>query len=855
MKKLTYLLSKRFVYLASMALLISACAKDEVVENVETEEESEYVTVHNVVPDESTEATLEDNLIELYGESYMLYVQRIKVTGEINSADFTVLNEFAYIDLSDVRIVNSVYVSATSTSESADGLSYTAIVSDGHSIPRYAFAIEATETATLREIILPNDLNAIGKSAFYGNSKLERVVFKAPEVAYVPDVEYDEYGNEIESDYDLNEISLTIYPGAFSGCKMLTTEGFDLSPVRNVDMILENAFDNCIGFLDFTIPSGVEKLGNQVFKGCTSLTSVEIPSSVEELGSSMFLDCTELDVVTVSWDIDYLPTIDLTTFPSQFRTYSKTSKIVIPDSATVSDYQGIDGWNYYVMVNSASQDLSAEEAYTEFTIVADDTDLDDGGTSSNLYDLMVDYYGSDFMDEDKTFDFLILDGTITANDFQYMQNFKKVDLSLVDGIDFYNDIPTGAYYGAGVLPDEAFMDNEKIEYYAAPSSLSHTVGKRAFKNCVNLVNYVTTTSTTVTIYDEEAFMGCANMIGNTSSVFYFSSTVPVTVGDRAFSGCEALGSLDFRVTNATIGSGETVNQYDGVQSIGEEAFKDCETLTSLYFSRGLRSIGEYAFDGCDGLTTITMGWTTGDIDFIEIPILADGMFPDDFAEDHVGGVANDGAEYTIVVATGTEKIYNGVPGWREYAMKNDSAGVTPFDVNTIYLPNAAGSYYTNYTRGEFSDALTAIYDANNEYYDNGAEEAPLVIEGYMTTGDATTMKNAGAGNMWEEIDLSGTYLTAVCNGMFANATMLESVTFPETLATLESGMFSGTVKEIHFGWATATAFTNAMSNATQALGSYFPDNFKTGDTGKIYVTSGVYETALAAMPGYNVVSE
>lgn len=43
-----------------------------------------------------------------------------------------------------------------------------------------------------------------------------------------------------------------------------------------------------------------------------------------------------------------------------------------------------------------------------------------------------------------------------------------------------------------------------------------------------------------------------------------------------------------------------------VTAIGDEAFKDCNTLTSIKLPEGIESIGEKAFEGCDSLVSLTL---------------------------------------------------------------------------------------------------------------------------------------------------------------------------------------------------------------------------------------------------------
>ena len=60
-----------------------------------------------------------------------------------------------------------------------------------------------------------------------------------------------------------------------------------------------------------------------------------------------------------------------------------------------------------------------------------------------------------------------------------------------------------------------------------------------------------------------------------------------SIGDRAFSNCYSLTSIEIP---------------DSVTSIGERAFADCYSLTSIEIPDSVTSIGKYAFEGCSILT-------------------------------------------------------------------------------------------------------------------------------------------------------------------------------------------------------------------------------------------------------------
>ena len=87
-----------------------------------------------------------------------------------------------------------------------------------------------------------------------------------------------------------------------------------------------------------------------------------------------------------------------------------------------------------------------------------------------------------------------------------------------------------------------------------------------------------------------------------------------SIGDAAFYDCGSLTSITIPDGVTSIGdyafeycsSLTSITIPDGVASIGGSAFSDCESLTSITIPDSVTSIGGSAFCGCESLTSITI---------------------------------------------------------------------------------------------------------------------------------------------------------------------------------------------------------------------------------------------------------
>lgn len=165
----------------------------------------------------------------------------------------------------------------------------------------------------LKEVILGDSIQSIGKCAFYCEPDLNKINFTATletigEMAFsmCRNLDKVELGNNLKF----------LGAQAFSECDSLQvvelskslTEIPEFCFFRNMSLkkivipdgvktIKYGAFDGCSKLNDVTLQEGMERLEHSIFRNCIRLQEITLPQSVNEMPMSIFEGCTNLKTI------------------------------------------------------------------------------------------------------------------------------------------------------------------------------------------------------------------------------------------------------------------------------------------------------------------------------------------------------------------------------------------------------------------------------------------------------------------------------------------------------------------------------------------------------------------------------
>ena len=239
-----------------------------------------------------------------------------------------------------------------------------------------------------------------------------------------------------------------------------------------------------------------------------------------------------------------------------------------------------------------------------------------------------------------------------------------------------------------------------------------SIGSSAFENCSKLTSvYITDIAAWCKISFDDSYSNplcyAHNLYLNNELVTEITAEDlqgVTSIGERAFYNCRSLTSVTIGNSVTSIGSSAfsgcssltSVTIPDSVTSIGSSAFSGCSSLTSVTIGNSVTSIGDEAFSGCYKLVEVknlsTLGIRAGSSDYGSVGCYAKRVYKGGvsyLSTDENGYIIyDDGTDKILVAYTGGETdltLPSGITQINQYAFKDCSS------LKSITIPDSVTS--------------------------------------------------------------------------------------------------------------------------------------------------------------------
>ena len=443
---------------------------------------------------------------------------------------------------------------------------------------------------SVKKVVIEDGVTSIRNSAFYDCNSLTSIT--------IPNSVTSIGAYAFSNCYYLTNITIpnsvtSIENYAFRSCSSLTS----ITIPDSVTSIGELAFYSCDSLTSITISNSVTSIGERAFAYCSRLTSITIPDSVTSIGEAAFAGCSSLTSITIPDSVTSIGEY-------AFQSCSSLTSITIPDSVTsIGDYVFISCSSLTTISLSCKSSLKRSDfgkqadlvSYTSHTLNKTEAKAATCTENGNKEYWTCEHCGKYFLSDDTN------PATATA---------VEQSECMIPAIQHKNAITRGAVEPTETDPGysgDRYCPNcntvlEKGYTYWIEDNLTWKLYEDGTLNISGtgaMKNY---------IYGNNKSPARLNL-SVTSIVIEEGVT---SVGDYAFENCDNLTSITIPGNVESIGERAFYNcdnltdvtLQDGVKSIGDAAFIWCNNLTNIVLPNSITSIGDWAFKDCTSLTSI-----------------------------------------------------------------------------------------------------------------------------------------------------------------------------------------------------------------------------------------------------------
>ncbi len=544
---------------------------------------------------------------------------------------------------------------------------------------------------------------------------------------------------------------------------------------------------------------------------------------VTSIGNYAFYECTSLVSITIP---DSVTNIGYDAFMACYKLVEvyNLSSLTITAGSTYNGYIGYYALNVYTSINEESKRHTTSEGYVFYV---------DGNT---IY--LIGYAGDETQ--------LTLPDNYNGNSYT-INKYAFYNCTSLESITIPDSVKS--------IGTSAFRKCTNLESVKIGNSVT-SIGDNAFENCKSLQSI--TIPDSVESIGDDAFMSCGGAgavyvtdiaawcnisFGNSYSNplhgaknLYLNGTlvkdlvIPDSVesiGEYAFYNYNSLGSITIP---------------DSVESIGKYAFYSCESLDSITIPDSVDNIGGCAFRGCLNLESVKIGNSVesiGNDAFENCKSLQSITIPDSVTS--IGYLAFYGCTSleSLTIGKGVTSMGYGAFG--------NCTGLTEINFNATMMDDLTGepSIYSMFSlAGQNSTGITVNIGAN-------VTKIPAYL--FFPNKNSHPYYSVGAAaKITSVVFASNSQCKEICASAFAYCTHLQSINIPDSVTSIGNSAFSGctSLESIEIPNSVTSIGNSAFSGCTSLESIEIPNSVESIGNSAFADCTGLAEVHISDMEAW-----